>query len=587
MQHIFGIDLGTTNSCISLTRNGRPEVISVEGSPIVPSVVSFDGDEVIVGQRARNRALLYPEQTVASIKRHIGESEKVHVDGRDFSPEQISSHILRYLHEQACKQLDMDATDAVITVPAYFSDAQRRATRAAGELAGLNVLRVINEPTAAALFYNYLQLDEEQEAPAQAAQLALVYDLGGGTFDVSVLRLGEVTEVLASTGNTRLGGDDFDHKILEYCIDHIKTRHQIDPREHAAAMARLLAASEKAKIELSTAPYARIEEALLPVGPEATIDISLEISRDDFENMIEGYLRATRDEMDKALHEANLTPADIDQVLLVGGCTRIPAVIALLDEMFGAARKPPVDPDLCVARGAAIQGGIINGQSCEHVFIDVTAHSLGTGALVSPLNPVVEVVPIIPRNTQVPVRRSDVFYTMHNQQDKTVITVYQGESKDPGECELIGKLGFTLAPAPAGCPIIIEYSYDLDGIIHVKVEQKGYSKQKEANLDSRRCGQLFGDIAQPNEDDIEDDVIDIDLEDEEASEAGQEDEPQLMNYILHKARAALETVDDETISQRLGELIAGYEQALRDEDDDAVERIEEDLLDFLHDLKKT
>ncbi len=580
MTSIFGIDLGTTNSCISLLRDGKPEVILVDGSPIVPSVVSFEGDSVIVGQRARNRALLYPEQTIASVKRRMGDPDPVEIAGKSYSPEQISAHILTYLKEQAESRLSEEVKNVVITVPAYFSDAQRRATRAAGELAGLKVERIINEPSAAALFYNHLQLDE----PAgNGEQLALVYDLGGGTFDVSVLRIGEITEVLASTGNTRLGGDDFDQKILEFCVDHIKTKHHLDPRPHRPAMARLLAAAEQAKIGLSSAPYVRIEEALLSVGGDKTIDISLELSRDRFEDMIQDYLDATRDEVNKALGEANLRAADIHQVLLVGGCTRIPGVIRLMDEMFGPSRKPPVDPDLCVAKGAAIQGGIITGQSCEHVFIDVTAHSLGTAALTGEFDRQLRVVPIIPRNTQVPVRRSELFYTVAPEQDAVNVTVYQGESQEPDECELIGKIGLRLVPAPANSPILIEYAYDLDGIIHVRVEQKGYSKMKEANLDSRRRGQQFGDV-------LEDEIIDLDLDDQnddgdEPDDA--ETSPQLLNYILQKARNALEQLrnDGNTEAGDLLKLITAYERALEDEDDDAVEEAEERLLDFLDELK--
>ncbi len=580
MTSIFGIDLGTTNSCISLLREGKPEVIPVDGSPIVPSVVSFDGDSVIVGQRARNRALLYPEQTIASIKRRMGESDPVEIAGQSYSPEQISAHILTYLKEQAESRLGEAVQNVVITVPAYFSDVQRRATRAAGELAGLKVERIINEPSAAALFYNHLQL---KEPAGNGEQLALVYDLGGGTFDVSVLRIGEITEVLASTGNTRLGGDDFDQKILEFCVDHIKTRHHLDPRPHRPAMARLLAAAERAKIGLSSAPYVRIEEALLPVGDDKTINISLELSRERFEDMIQDYLDATRDEVSKALGEANLAAADIHQVLLVGGCTRIPAVIRLMDEMFGPSRKPPVDPDLCVAKGAAIQGGIITGQSCEHVFIDVTAHSLGTAALSGEFDRRLQVIPIIPRNTKVPVRRSELFYTIAPEQDGVEVTVYQGESPEPEECELIGKIGLRLMPAPAHCPILIEYAYDLDGIIHVRVEQKGYSKMKEANLDSRRRGQQFGDV-------LEDEVIDLDLDDldddgDEPDDA--ETSPQLLNYILQKARNALEEMQNSgnSAADELRKLIATYEQALGEEDDDAVEEAEERLLDFLDELK--
>lgn len=576
MPPIFGIDLGTTNSCISLLQGGKSEVVHVDGSPLVPSVVSLDGESVIVGQRARNRAALHPGQTVASVKRRMGEPGPIMLDNRAHTPEQVSAYILGYLKDQAAKILDLPVEDVVITVPAYFSDSQRRATRTAGELAGLNVQRIINEPSAAALFYNQLQLDA---AAADREQLALVYDLGGGTFDVSVLRVGEITEVLASTGNTRLGGDDFDQKVLDYCVDHIKTRHQVDPRPHPSTMARLLAAAERAKIALSTAPYAVIEEALLPVDQGKTVDISLELSRDRFEDMIHDYLEATRAEVRKALDEARLDVDGIDQVLLVGGCTRIPAVVRLLDEMFGEARKPPVDPDLCVAKGAAIQGAIISGETCEHVFIDVTAHTLGTMAIVDPVGFTRAVVPIIPRNTQVPVKRSDVFYTMVHNQQRIEVTVHQGESRDPEECELIGKIMVSMAPAPAGCPIIIEYAYDLDGIVHVKVEQKGFSVQKEADLDSRQRGQLIGEFHD------EDDVIDINLGDDEEEVEGEREPPsQVLNYILQKARKSLKDLEDSPESRKLAALISEYEQALQAGDDDAVESVEERLLDLLDEL---
>ena len=582
MTDIYGIDLGTTNSCICRLVEGVPEIVPVEGSPVVPSVVSFEGGEPIVGQKARNRALLYPQETVASVKRMMGEQESVHVGGRYQTPEELSSHILDYLKRSAEKEDGRTVERVVITVPAYFSDAQRRATRQAGEMAGLRVERVLNEPTAAALFYDSLGLEDSR---SDAERTVLVYDLGGGTFDVSVLRLGEITEVLASTGNTKLGGDDFDQAIMERCLERIQSDSDLDLSWHRAALTRLKHAAEQAKITLSDHPFAGISEPLLPTPEGESVDLDLELSREEFERDLSSYLESTRDEVHRALREAGVHREDVHWVLPVGGSTRLPAVIRLLEEEFGSSRMPVVDPDLSVAKGAAIQGGIIEGSHVGQILIDVTSHSLSTLALVDRLRGTLKCVPIISRNTQIPVTRSEVFQTVLPEQERVEVTVYQGESEDPEENELIGTLDLALAPAPEGTPVTVEFSYDLNGIIRVNVEQKGYSRKREVDMDSSRREQSFislddGEMDQePLPDEEENPETDPSLFDSERK-------GQVTNYILKKARGLLESLDREEERSELGTLIRDYENALQDGDEDTVDDTEEALVDFMEKIEE-
>lgn len=574
MRTLFGIDLGTTNSCISRLNQGVPEVLTLDGSPLVPSVVSFEPEETIVGSRARNRAILHPETTVSSVKRVIGSDHTYVIRDQRFTPAEISSFILSHLKTQAQEVTGEEVKNVVITVPAYFSDAQRRATQKAGELAGLNVERIINEPTAAALFYIHTLLSQ---GPEQKERNVLVYDLGGGTFDVSILRMGELTEVLASSGNTELGGDDFDQVLLDLCMEEIMSTHGRDLRTHPPAKARLKSSAEQAKMTLSAHPYATIEESLIPNPDGKPLNLSLEISRDTFEQMIEPYLQTTQTEVKNALSEAGLSAQSIDHVLLVGGSTRIPAVIDLMENQFGDSRMPVVDPDLSVAKGAAIQGGIITGSHVHQVLIDVTSHTLSTSALSDRWEMRLECFPIIARNTQIPVTRSEMFYTIVTNQRQVRVDVYQGESIRPDENTLIGSLDLALSPAPEGSPIVIEYSYDVNGIIHVKVEQKGYSRKREVDLDSSKQDQKFLHLDLQYTEDKE--VWD-DFEDEDA----QDDSKEVTNYILHKARNTLETIKNPAQRNTLQTLIAAYEQALLGEDEDTVDEAEENLVDYLDEL---
>ncbi len=579
MNHIFGIDLGTTNSCIARLHEGRPEAIEIDGSAVVPSVVNFDNDQsIIVGRRALNRAVLYPEATVLSNKRNMGSDQPLSVQGKDFSPETISSYILGYLKTEAEKACGVDVKRVVITVPAYFSDAQRRATIKAGELAGLHVERIINEPTAAALFYEHLG----PESGRQHEEYALVYDLGGGTFDVSVLRLGELSEILASTGNTRLGGDDFDRKLIDRFLEHLQTQFHEDLRDYRPALARLKPAAEKAKIELSIQVYTRVEELLIPNKENKQLDLNLELNRNDLEMLLQDYLDSTAAEVDKALQEAGLEPKDIDKVLLVGGSTRIPAVIRLLEDSFGASRMPAVDPDLCVAKGAAIQGGIISGSHCHQVLIDVTSHTLSTEALVDQSMDSLACVPIIPRNTQIPVTRSELFATVVPGQSSIEVKVFQGESKRPEENTLIGALDLSLVPAPANCPVVIEYSYDLNGIIHVKVEQKGYSRKREVDLDIHKQDQHFFEMYMDR--DIPDNGFQDEQEEADEYEDSIELDKNITNFILQKARTVLENIKNEEDKKQLQDLIRDYELALHKDDENLVDEAEDALVDFMEEL---
>ncbi|MBS3779784.1 MAG: Hsp70 family protein [Desulfovermiculus sp.] len=575
MHTIFGIDLGTTNSCISRLKEGIPEVLALDGSPLVPSVVSFDPEETIVGSRARNRAVLHPDITVNSVKRVMGSDHTFTIRERTYTPEEISSLILSYLKTKAEETTAEEVKKVVITVPAYFSDAQRRATQKAGQLAGLHVERIINEPTAAALFYTHTLLTPE---PAQEEKKVLVYDLGGGTFDVSILRMGELTEVLASSGNTELGGDDFDQALMNGWLDEIMSVHGVDLRSHRPALARLRSVAEQVKITLSAHPFARVDESLIPNPHNKNINLSQEVSREAFEDMIEPFLRTTKTEMDNALSEAGLSASSIDNVLLVGGSTRIPAVISLLEDHFGSSRMPVVDPDLSVAKGAAIQGGIITGSHIHQVLIDVTPHTLSTEALTDDPDMRLKCVPIISRNTQIPVTRSEMFYTVAHEQRQVQVSVYQGESAKSEDNTLIGALDLALTPAPANSPILIEYSYDLNGIIHVKVEQKGYSRKREVDLDSSQRNQKFLelDLEEPDSDKgWEDDIPD---EDEETNR-------NITNYILHKARSVLQNTQDPARHNTLQALITAYEQALQGEDEDEVDEAEEKLVDYLDELE--
>ena len=513
---IVGIDLGTTNSEVAVARDGRVEVIAIsEGVRILPSVVGLaDDGGLLVGEAARNQYALRPDRTVRSIKRRMGEATQVALGDRNFSPAEISALILRKLKQVAEGHLGQSVNKAVITVPAYFSDAQRQATREAGEIAGLEVVRIINEPTAAALAY---------ESGHQGARKALVYDLGGGTFDVSVVNLeGDVVEVLASHGNNHLGGDDFDQRIVDFALAQIEARNGAEAaqgvRGSATAMARLQRAAEVAKIALSDRPYAMLAEEYLLQHQGEPLHLAVELARADYEAMIEPYIAETLDATHIALAGARLTVSDIDEILLVGGATRTPLVSRRLEEVLGMAPRGELDPDLCVAMGAAIQAGNINGEATSTVLVDVTPYTFGTSAI-----SIMDgeeypycFVPLIRKNTPIPVTRSEVFYTAYDGQERIDVGVYQGEDRDALNNIEIGM--FTIeglrADAPAGSRIVTSFSLDLDGILHVTTREKETGLERSitiANTLARmetdqlaaareRVRALFGEDAEDAED---------------------------------------------------------------------------------------
>ncbi|MFL5253485.1 MAG: Hsp70 family protein [Rhodopila sp.] len=479
-DEIVGIDLGTTNSEIAIYRNGRPEVLAdAQGRIIVPSVVGLsETGDLLVGEEARNQAMLYPERTVRSIKRRMGSDARVHLGERDYSPQEISAIILSRLKEIAQQRLGQAVRKAVITVPAYFSDAQRQATREAGEIAGLEVVRIINEPTAAALVY---------EADQQQGKRILVYDLGGGTFDVSVVWIeAGVVEVISSHGNNHLGGDDFDHKLVEHVLEHLKLKHGVDVSGQPRAMARILRSAEAAKKQLSDHPYARIAEEYLTEIDGNTVNLDLEVSRDEYENMITPFVEETLGAIHIALESARLVSSQVDEILLVGGATRTPLIRRRLAEAFAKDPRGEVDPDLCVAMGAAIQGAAIAGTEVSAVLVDVTPYTFGTsalGELDGDLYPY-QYVPIIPKNTPIPVRRSEAFTTIADGQRSVDVLIYQGENADALENIKIGEFRVDgLSNVPAGNVVILDLALDRDGILQVSAREKKTGLERRITID--------------------------------------------------------------------------------------------------------
>ncbi|MBA3440111.1 MAG: Hsp70 family protein [Pyrinomonadaceae bacterium] len=471
MNRIVGIDLGTTNSLIAVVENKRPRVLERGGQRLIPSVVGrTDDNRIIVGQEALNQYVLAPERTVRSIKRKMGTTEPVKLGDGSHSPEEISAFILRHLKQMAEEILGEKVDRAVITVPAYFNDAQRQATTRAGQIAGLEVVRIINEPTAAALVYG---LDQ------QANQYLMVYDLGGGTFDVSIIEQhGEIMEVRSSHGNVHLGGDDFDERVLQHLLAHLSGEHRYDFKEDRRAMARLVRAAERAKTKLSDAPYAKVTEEFLARYDGQAIHLNTEIGREEFEGMIEDLLDSTIESVHKALGDATLTAEQINRVLLVGGSTRIPRVWELIKSELGIEPSIEVNPDEAVALGAAVQAAIIDGDDVQTMLIDVSPHSLGVEVASIIMGDLVPgfYKPIIRRNTTIPTTKSERFYTISPQQDTVEVSVFQGESQVCVDNTLLGQFKLSGLP-PSENPelpreVIIEFSYNLNGVVEVSARDR-------------------------------------------------------------------------------------------------------------------
>ena len=475
-EPIIGIDLGTTNSEVAIISGGRPQVVREGDEAILPSCVGLDeAGNVIVGRQARNQAAAAPERTVLSVKRLMGTGTRVRMGEDEYTPQEISAFILKALKERAQRALGREVRKAVITVPAYFTDAQRQATREAGEIAGLTVVRIINEPTAAALSY---------ESRGEGHRRILVYDLGGGTFDVSVVGIEEgVVEVLATTGDNRLGGDDFDALVVERLDAHIETEMGIEgAREDRLLQARLARAAERAKMELSDQPYVRVEEDHVASVDGEARHLSCELARADFESDVEELLARTMQAVTTALNDADVRPSQLDRILMVGGSTRIPRIAALLAERLGQEPHGEVDPDLCVALGAAVQAGIEMGQEMPAVLVDITPYTFGTSAVgeLYGMPYAHQYVPLIRRNAKLPATRTEVFFTVHDDQEAVEIKVYQGEDPDALKNVEIGTFRISGLNRQQGARdegLLFTYSLDLDGLLHVHARERATGRE--------------------------------------------------------------------------------------------------------------
>ena len=559
---VVGIDLGTTNSSIAVMRDGLPEVLQGEDDGLVPSCVGLDSeDRIIVGRQAHNQAVLFPDRTVLSIKRKMGSDAPVRLRDTDYTPERISSFILGELVSRARSALRRDISRAVITVPAYFTDAQRKATRKAGELAGLKVERIINEPTAASLAY---------DSDSSGASKILVYDLGGGTFDVSVVVIEQgVVEVLATAGNNHLGGDDFDELIVERLNKHLETETGDESlRSNRTAQARLRRTAEAAKKKLSSAPFAMIEEDNLKGPGQKPLNLSFELRRLDFESDIQELLRSSLDEVTKALNDAQVQAGDLDRVLLVGGSTRIPLVSRMLQERLGMTPHGEVDPDRCVALGAAIQAGMEAGEEVRSVLVDITPYTFGIrvrGDLDGFLSSH-RYVPMIPRNSKLPVTKSDVFFALTPDQTHAEVEVFQGEDPDTRNNTRIGAFTFEGLNKNENAfddGVVVTYSLNVDGILDISAKERVTGKKVSGRIEDALASRTDDQVA--------------DLMPGSNSDQAAED---MTKVLLDKAQAALAKAPPEDLAE-LERLITSLQRAARRGDHEEADQLAGELAEIL------
>lgn len=575
METIVGIDLGTTNSGVAIVRNGAPQMLPHGDERIIPSVVGRSPQgEWLVGTPAWNQVVLRPEQTVRSIKRKMGTDFRVTLGEQTFQPQEISAFILRKLKRIAERNLGEEVSDAVITVPAYFSDAARQATREAGQIAGFTVRRIINEPTAAALAYG-LNLIEDQ--------MVLVYDLGGGTFDASLVELmGGVVEVHASHGNTRLGGDDFDRRLAEIVATHVQEEQGVNVRQDRRAWARLVRAAEEAKIELSSHPFAWIREEYIAEKQGVPLHIEYEVSRQQFEKAIADLLEQTLVSVDRVLGDAELRPRDIDQVLLVGGSTRIPAVWEMVADYLDVEPHMSINPEEVVALGAGVQAGIVAGKPIDAILVDVTPYSLGIevaevrrGRVVPDLYNI-----IIRRNTTIPVTKEEVYTTLHPDQDTVEIKVYQGESPVASENTLLGK--FTITDLEAERPqdlaqVTVQFDFGVDGILKVTARDRHTGQEKEITVDAplARLSEM--------------EILKARLQMSDALEASEEPAPLSSDTaaLVERAEQLLENNGlNPSDWKELSTLLDDIREAQKVGDTEELRKLQEALLDMLFDLEE-
>lgn len=576
MEIIVGIDLGTTNSEIAILRDeGKPEVIPVEGGPIMPSCVGIDPEgRLIVGRTAKNQMVSHPENTVLSIKRRMGENTAVTLGGKSFSPEEISSFILAGMKSEAEKYLGHPIAKAVITVPAYFDDAQRNATKDAGVLAGLDVVRIINEPTAAALAY---------EAGHEENQRILVYDLGGGTFDVSLVVVENgIVEVKASHGDTHLGGDDFDRLLMDYVARRFKEQQGVDLESDLRATNRLWVAVEKAKCTLSDRPFAGIREEFI-VGNH---HLDMEISRDDYEEMIRPLLRKTMDAVHACLTDSLFLPKAIDKIILVGGATRTPLVTQMLQEDMGIEPHHEISPDLIVAMGAAIQGAAISGVKTKSILVDITPYTFGTRAIAEHEGMMTDdmFVPVIKRNSPLPVSKEELFYTYHDNQEKILVEIFQGEAPLASDNIFIGDFWIKgLSKAKGGSPILLNLELDINGMLKVTAKEKTTGLSKTVTMDTTKKGKVANleerrrNIASLLEDDEDDrdeaDAFSLDIGDKQTLIVR-------AKALRKRAEGLLSGVNEEDAAE-LSSLLEQSRQAIAAQDWETVAGLNESLSDML------